>query len=138
MTRLVLVLAFLVPLVLGGYVVRSLLLPSPATLGGGAAPIRAASALPTPTATTPAPTAVPAPAPTRTPPPAPTRPPVPTLAPQPAAQPVASSSANTQETVAVANTGGIGGVLRDQPAVGKQVAALQEGQRLSVIERTRV
>jgi uncharacterized protein YgiM (DUF1202 family) len=51
---------------------------------------------------------------------------------------VANPSPSAQETVVVAHTGGIGGVLRDQPAVGKQIAALQEGQRLTVIERTQV
>ncbi len=51
---------------------------------------------------------------------------------------MASPSPSAQETVVVANTGGIGGVLRDQPGVGKQVAALREGQRLTVIERTQV
>jgi hypothetical protein len=111
-------------------------LPSPATLGSGAAPTRTATVPPTAATATSAPTAVPTSAPTRTP--APTTPAVPTLAPRPAAQPVASPSPNAQETVVVANTGGIGGILRDQPAVGKQIAALQEGQRLTVIERTQV
>jgi hypothetical protein len=138
MIRVVLVLAFLVPLVLGGYLVRSLLLPSPARPGSGAAPTRTATALPTAGAATAAPTAVPTPAPTRTPAPAPTIPPVPTLAARPAAPPVASPSPSAQETVVVANTGGLGGVLRDQPAVGKQITALREGQRLAVIERTQV
>jgi hypothetical protein len=138
MTRVVLVLAFLVPLVLGGYVVRSLLLPSQTTLGAGAAPTRTATAPPTSARATSAPTALPASAPTRTPAPEPTTPPVPTLAPPPAAQPVASPSPSAQETVVVANTGGLGGVLRDQPVVGKQIAALREGQPLTVIERTQV
>ncbi len=138
MTRVVLVLAFLVPLVLGGYVVRGLLLPSQATLGAGAGPTRTATAQPTSAAATSAPTAVPTPAATRTPSLAPTTAPVPTLAPRPAAQPVASPSPPAQETVVIANTGGLGGVLRDQPAVGKQIAALREGQPLTVVERTQV
>ena len=133
-----LILAFLVPLVLGGYVVRSLLLPSAPTLGSGAAPTRTATVLRTAAAPPSASTAVPRPAPTRTPSPAPTAAALPTLAPRPAPQPVTSPSPNAPESVVVANTGGLGGVLRDQPAVGKQIAALQEGQRLTVIERTQV
>jgi hypothetical protein len=54
-------------------------------------------------------------------------------APPPAAN--APAAANTAtERVKVANTGGLGAILRADPPSGKQVAALREGTVLDVIE----
>lgn len=48
------------------------------------------------------------------------------------------SDTGSSETVKVANTGRLGAILRADPPKGKQVAALQDGQTLTVIERTTV
>ncbi len=41
---------------------------------------------------------------------------------------------NSGETVKVANTGGVGAILRADPPRGRQVAALRDGTQLQVIE----
>jgi hypothetical protein len=50
----------------------------------------------------------------------------------------AADDATTSEHVKVANTGGLGAILRAAPPAGKQVAALREGTALDVIEHTTV
>lgn len=56
--------------------------------------------------------------------------------PSPAADDQAAAAAsNTGEVVKVANTGGVGAILRADPPKGPQVAALRDGTVLQVIER---
>ena len=47
-------------------------------------------------------------------------------------------SADPTETVKVANTGGVGAILRADPPSGRQVAGLRDGQVLKVLERRTV
>jgi hypothetical protein len=127
-SRLVLAIGFLVPLVSAAYVLRLLLVPGlTVQLGGGSA------------ATSPPPIAAnqpPAtPPPTQSPIRAPTLGPPPTLG-RAEAPPASPEPAQAREIVVVANTGAIGGVLRAEPVSGAQVAALREGQRLEVLDRT--
>src|SRR5438067_175492 len=46
-----------------------------------------------------------------------------------------AAAASTGERVKVANTGGVGAILRADPFRGRQVAALRDGMVLQVIER---
>lgn len=48
------------------------------------------------------------------------------------------TDSGTAEQVKVANTGGLGAILRSDPPKGRQVAALREGQVLQVIEHQTV
>ena len=56
-------------------------------------------------------------------------------APPPAADPQAQAAAENAETVRIANTGGIGAVLRVEPPRGQQIGSLRDGQTLQVLER---
>jgi hypothetical protein len=66
--------------------------------------------------------------------------PPPTLVPPAAAPKPAPPSAPTPtgERVVIANTGGIGAVLRAEPVSGRQVASLREQLELVVLERRNV
>jgi Bacterial SH3 domain len=136
LARVVLVLAFLIPLVVAGYVLRALF--APARLD--AVTVATATVVATAAASSATATAAPTAAPTRTPLPA--LPPTLVSRAVPAASVAAEAPSATPpgsgEWVVVANTGGIGGVVRDQPVTGRQVAALREGQRLMVLERSDV
>ncbi len=48
------------------------------------------------------------------------------------------SDSGSSETVKVANTGGLGALLRSQPPKGSVVTTLRDGQTLTVLERTQV
>jgi hypothetical protein len=54
--------------------------------------------------------------------------------PAPAADEATSAEASAPERVKVANTGGVGAILRAEPPKGPQVAALRDGTVLDVIE----
>ncbi len=61
-------------------------------------------------------------------------PPVPALP----AQPRASAPETPAERARVANTGGVGAVLRAEPQTGRQIASLREGDLLQVLEKRAV
>jgi hypothetical protein len=64
-------------------------------------------------------------------------PPPPTLA--PAATPTARPRATpTGERVIVANTGGLGAILRAEPVSGRQIASLREQLEVTLLERRQV
>jgi hypothetical protein len=46
--------------------------------------------------------------------------------------------ADTPDRVKVANTGGVGAILRIEPPRGRQIAALSDGQQLEVLDRQTV
>jgi hypothetical protein len=131
MSRIVLAIGLLVPLVSAVYVLRLVLAPVTGGPVGGAA----AATSPPPRVAQPTP-APPAAAP-RPPPPGPP-PPLAASAPTPTAPPAPPASPTPREAVVVANTGALGGVLRAEPVTGRQVAAMRDGQRLDVLERTTV
>ncbi|HET6317610.1 MAG TPA: SH3 domain-containing protein [Chloroflexota bacterium] len=49
-----------------------------------------------------------------------------------------AAPADTLERVKVANTGGLGAILRADPPRGRQLAALRDGQQLEVLDRQTV
>jgi hypothetical protein len=53
-------------------------------------------------------------------------------------EPVAAPPADSIERVKVANTGGVGAILRADPPRGRQVAGLRSGQLLEVLEHRTV
>jgi hypothetical protein len=56
-------------------------------------------------------------------------------APPPEADAAAQAASANAETVRVANTGGIGAVLRAEPPRGQQIGSLRDGASLQVLER---
>jgi hypothetical protein len=55
-----------------------------------------------------------------------------------ASEPAAPDTTDAVERVKVANTGGVGAILRADPPRGRQIAALRDGQPLDVLERSTV